>query len=150
MVQVKTLDVNSQHERTDGIRRKLREEAVAADVDDAEERGRDLKDVYWSIQKGLEKIGKFFRNPFKKKQTVDQVFQKPKSTLGNVPETAMSIKSGNQQVVPKAETASVNSNVAKADSTKSTIDKSEKLEIDESKAIPVKEPTGVNRAASNV
>ena len=38
LIQVKTLDVNSQHERTDGIRRKLREEVVAADVDDGEER----------------------------------------------------------------------------------------------------------------
>ncbi|CAI5739938.1 unnamed protein product [Peronospora farinosa] len=38
LIQVKTLDVNSQRERTDGMRRNLREEVTEADIADGEER----------------------------------------------------------------------------------------------------------------
>ena len=88
LVQVKTLDVNSQHERTDGIRRKLREEVVAADVDDGEERAivfpegfkTGLMKVLGKMQKSLKKDDQKIRISFTKLGSVDSNVQKSEFT----------------------------------------------------------------------
>ena len=92
LVQVKTLDVNSQHERTDGIRRKLREEAVAANVADVEERVSfsldklkdvipdlvsKLKDKLGSVVKLIKRLYQSIVGKFKKSQATPTKTERP-------------------------------------------------------------------------